>query len=190
MGADRRRPREVGRLVRLQRREDRPGQATTRASSCARTLISRTKSKTRFANRWACHCCPSGLQSRNTIPDASRRAWLALPRRTVATNMPTPGLSLKARALQWLSRREHSRQELRSKLRRLAQATSPPKLRPSSTNWWSRVAERRTLRRRRACTRATHASATAASSWSCASMGWRPALSCGSNLRATEVARA
>jgi regulatory protein len=34
--------------------------------------------------------------------------------------MPTPGLSLKARALQWLSRREHSRQELRTKLRRLA----------------------------------------------------------------------
>jgi len=34
--------------------------------------------------------------------------------------MPTPGLSLKTRALRWLSRREHSRQELRTKLRRLA----------------------------------------------------------------------
>jgi len=34
--------------------------------------------------------------------------------------MPTPELSLKTRALQWLSRREHSRQELRTKLRRLA----------------------------------------------------------------------
>jgi len=34
--------------------------------------------------------------------------------------MPTAGLSLKARALQWLSRREHSRQELRTKLLRLA----------------------------------------------------------------------
>ena len=31
-----------------------------------------------------------------------------------------PGLSLKARALQWLSQREHSRQELRAKLLRLA----------------------------------------------------------------------
>jgi len=36
------------------------------------------------------------------------------------TSMPTAGLSLKARALQWLSRREHSRQELRTKLLRLA----------------------------------------------------------------------
>jgi len=35
-------------------------------------------------------------------------------------NTPTPGLSLKARALRWLSRREHSRQELRAKLQRLA----------------------------------------------------------------------
>ncbi|HEY2977388.1 MAG TPA: recombination regulator RecX, partial [Burkholderiaceae bacterium] len=35
-------------------------------------------------------------------------------------NTPTPGLSLKARALRWLSQREHSRQELRAKLLRLA----------------------------------------------------------------------
>jgi len=36
------------------------------------------------------------------------------------SNTPTSGLSLKARALQWLSQREHSRQELRAKLLRLA----------------------------------------------------------------------
>ena len=34
-------------------------------------------------------------------------------------SMNAPGLSLKARALQWLSQREHSRQELRAKLLRL-----------------------------------------------------------------------
>jgi len=36
------------------------------------------------------------------------------------SNAPAPGLSLKARALQWLSQREHSRQELRAKLLRVA----------------------------------------------------------------------
>ena len=36
------------------------------------------------------------------------------------SDTPTPGLSLKARALQWLSQREHSRQELRAKLLRVA----------------------------------------------------------------------
>ena len=36
------------------------------------------------------------------------------------SNASTPGSSLKARALQWLSQREHSRQELRAKLLRLA----------------------------------------------------------------------
>jgi len=36
------------------------------------------------------------------------------------SNTPTPGLSLRARALQWLSQREHSRQELRTKLLRFA----------------------------------------------------------------------
>jgi regulatory protein len=35
------------------------------------------------------------------------------------SDTPTPGLSLKARALQWLSQREHSRQELRAKLLRV-----------------------------------------------------------------------
>jgi regulatory protein len=35
------------------------------------------------------------------------------------SDTPTLGLSLKARALQWLSQREHSRQELRAKLLRL-----------------------------------------------------------------------
>jgi len=36
------------------------------------------------------------------------------------SSTPTPGLSLKAQALLWLSRREHSRQELRAKLLRVA----------------------------------------------------------------------
>jgi len=36
------------------------------------------------------------------------------------SNTPAPGLSLKARAMQWLSQREHSRHELRAKLLRLA----------------------------------------------------------------------
>ena len=36
------------------------------------------------------------------------------------SSTPTAGLSLKARALRWLSQREHSRQELRAKLLRLA----------------------------------------------------------------------
>lgn len=44
------------------------------------------------------------------------------PPRHGPSNAPAPGPPLKARALHWLSQREHSRQELRAKLLRVAAA--------------------------------------------------------------------
>src|SRR6187402_1164584 len=78
---------------------------TTRASSCVRTPKSRSKSRTRCASRWASRCWPP---ARLVERHATRRAMAARP------------LSLKARALQWLAQREHSRVELRRKLLRVA----------------------------------------------------------------------
>ena len=89
---------------------------TTRASSCARTPTSRSRSRTRCASRWASRCCrpatprPSEPAARPPGRRAAQRA------RRRARRGARRSCSLKARALQWLAQREHSRGELRRKL--------------------------------------------------------------------------
>ena len=115
MGVERQGPREVGLLVRLQRREDRPGQGQ-RARVPAREPRPRARDREQGArSRWASRCCPT---RRRSSPEGRRR------RRPCDARQVSQPLSLKARAIAWLAQREHSRAELRGKLLRHARAAS------------------------------------------------------------------
>ena len=182
------------RLVRLQRREDRPGQGQ-RARVPAREPRARGRDREQGA-RGGGHPAAAGRRAggRRGRSASAAKDCRGCAERWRGSGAPSRGCSLKARALQLLAQREHSRVELRRKLlrhapRRAAATTpgrqrrrrraTPSRAEPRSTRCstgWKRTA---TCARRasssRACTRAPRATATCASARS-----WR-STACGSS---------
>ena len=115
-----------GLLVRLQRREDRPGQGQ-RARVPAREPRHRARDREqgpRGDGRAAAARARAGSRA-GCVPSCRRRAGGAASRRSAMIRSSRPAaVARRRRALQWLANREHSRLELRAQAAARAPATA------------------------------------------------------------------